>query len=134
MAADCLMYVDAVLLAASVTILQNFPGKKKTDVGGQGATLEEVKAERPAEDGPALEGPALEGPALEGPALKGPALEGTALERPADGVVLVLVDPATPAIGWVQEKLRTGALFCVEFCDAAEADGSLEEFNPDEDG
>ena len=88
-------------------------------MGGQGATLEEVKAERPAEDGPALEGPALEGPAL---------------ERPADGVVLVLVDPATPAIGWVQEKLRTGALFCVEFCDAAEADGSLEEFNPDEDG
>ena len=87
-------------------IVQYFPGMKKTDVGGQGGdTLEEVMAEDPAEDGPALE-----------------------LEGPADDV-----DPVNPAVGWVQEKVRKGALLCVEFCNVAEADG-LEESNPDNDG
>ena len=103
------MYTEALPLAASSLIVQYFPGKKKEDVGGQGGdTLEEVMTEDPAEEGPALEGP-------------------------ADDVEVVEVDPVNPAIGWVKEKLRKGALLCVEFCNVAEADG-LEEFNPDDDG
>jgi len=102
---------------------------KKTDVGGQGGdTLEEVMAEDLAEEDPAEDGPAEDDPAEEDPAEDDPALEG-----PADDVEVVEVDPVNPAIGWVQEKLRKGALLCVEFCNVAEEDG-LEKFNPDDDG
>ena len=144
MAVGLLVICTEVLpLAAMILIVQYFPGMKKEDVGGQGGdTLEEVMAEDqaeedPVEDGPAEDGPAEDGPAEDGPAEdlaeEDPAEDGPALEGPADDVEVVEVDPVNPAIGWVKERLRKGALLCVEVCNVAEADG-LEEFNPDDEG